>query len=134
MVRIQGKGGWQKTGLIVECLPHSRQYKICGNGSGRVTIRNRRYLRQATDIQPTNIMISPAVPTEPSRTSTINVDCHSPTTNLDDALEPHGQIPETLPLSSNRSRLLKELEDHNKKGREEETFRPTSCLRGGKDF
>ena len=35
---------WSTTGKIVECLPN-RQYKIRVDGSGRVTLRNRRFLR-----------------------------------------------------------------------------------------
>ena len=38
---------WDATGVIVECLPF-RKYKIRLNGSGRVVIRNRRFLRQRT--------------------------------------------------------------------------------------
>ena len=36
-----------KTGTIVEILPH-KQYKIKLNGSGRLTLRNRRFLHQTT--------------------------------------------------------------------------------------
>ena len=36
---------WDRSGKIVECLPH-RQYKIKLDGTGRLTLRNRRHLRQ----------------------------------------------------------------------------------------
>ena len=36
---------WDTTGKIVECLP-DRQYTIRMDGSGRVTLRNRRFLRK----------------------------------------------------------------------------------------
>ena len=37
-------GKWHNTGLVVESLPH-RQYKVLMDGSRRVTLRNRRFLR-----------------------------------------------------------------------------------------
>ena len=39
-----GRRLWNRTGVIVECLPY-RQYTVRMNGSGRVTLRNRRFLR-----------------------------------------------------------------------------------------
>ena len=44
-VMIQTQGKWNKSGYVVEVLPH-RQYRIKVEGSGRVTLRNRRFLRQ----------------------------------------------------------------------------------------
>ena len=44
LVRIQSDGKWNKTGRIVEVLPN-RQYRIKVDGSGRVTLRNRRFLK-----------------------------------------------------------------------------------------
>ena len=38
-------GRWDKTGRIVETLPF-RQYRIKMDGSGRVTLRNRKFLRK----------------------------------------------------------------------------------------
>ena len=43
-VMIQTKGRWNKSGHIVDVLPH-RQYHVKVDGSGRVTLRNRRFLR-----------------------------------------------------------------------------------------
>ena len=43
-VRVQNKGKWDRTGLIVETLPN-RQYRVKLNGSGRITLRNRRFLK-----------------------------------------------------------------------------------------
>jgi len=43
-VMIQTKGKWDKSGYIVEALPH-RQYRVKVDGSGRVTLRNRRFLK-----------------------------------------------------------------------------------------
>ena len=55
------KKRWVKTGQIVEALPN-RQYRIKVDGSGRVTLRNRRHLKPTLtvnnppcpDIQPDN--------------------------------------------------------------------------------
>jgi hypothetical protein len=49
-VAIQDQSGykprkWQNTGTIVESLPH-RQYRVIVDGSRRVTLRNRRFLKQ----------------------------------------------------------------------------------------
>ena len=43
-VRIQSNNKWNRTGRVVEVLPN-RQYRIRVDGSGRVTLRNRRFLR-----------------------------------------------------------------------------------------
>ena len=49
-IQIQNQNGnrpnrWHNTGLIVEVLPH-RQYRVLVDGSRRVTLRNRRFLRK----------------------------------------------------------------------------------------
>ena len=49
-VQIQNQTGnrprkWYATGIIVECLPH-RQYKVIVDGSRRLTLRNRKFLRR----------------------------------------------------------------------------------------
>ena len=41
---------WDKTGVIVEVLPHD-QYLVRVDGSGRLTRRNRRFLRAYTPVQ-----------------------------------------------------------------------------------
>ena len=38
---------WEKTGLVIEALPY-RQYKIKLDGTGRITLRNRKGLRKFT--------------------------------------------------------------------------------------
>lgn len=45
-VRVQNQASkvWDRTGLVVEALPH-RQYAIRLDGSGRISRRNRRHLR-----------------------------------------------------------------------------------------
>ena len=54
-----GKKYWNKTGTIIEALDH-RQYRIRMDASGRITLRNRRFLRNFTPIS------SPMPPTPPS--------------------------------------------------------------------
>ena len=44
-VLIQCQGKWNRSGKIVEALPN-RQYRIRMDGSGRVTLRNRRFLKK----------------------------------------------------------------------------------------
>ena len=44
-VRIQSKGKWDKTGSIVEVLPN-RKYRIKVDGSGRTTLRNRKFIKE----------------------------------------------------------------------------------------
>ena len=47
---------WDRTGAIVEVNPHD-QYTVKIDGSGRLTVRNRRYLRR---FQPATMEIQPA--------------------------------------------------------------------------
>ena len=59
-VRVQNqttvrKNKWDKTGIITEVLPN-RQYWVKIDGSGRCTLRNRRFLRKIGEIQdPTKV-------------------------------------------------------------------------------
>ena len=54
-VSIQNQCGprakkWDKTGIIVESLPH-QQYRVRVHGSGRITLRNRQFLRWIIPLQ-----------------------------------------------------------------------------------
>ena len=56
-VRIQNQTGphptkWDKTGIVVEARPHD-QYSVRVDGAGRVTLRNRRFLRKYNPVRPT---------------------------------------------------------------------------------
>ena len=69
IVRIQSGGKWNKTGRIVEVLPN-RQYRIKVDGSGRVTLRNRRFLK-AVELNAPTTMPTPSRGTlKPSITPT----------------------------------------------------------------
>ena len=55
MVAIQNQHGprpkkWDRTGLIVETLPHL-QYRVRVHGSGRITLRNRQFLKKIAPLQ-----------------------------------------------------------------------------------
>ena len=54
---------WDRTGLIVDDLGYNK-YRIKVDGSGRVTDRNRQFLRQFT----------PATPTQPGPRPTTGID------------------------------------------------------------
>ena len=43
VVAVQAKRKWDRSGVIVESLPH-RQYRVKLDGSGRLVLRNRRFL------------------------------------------------------------------------------------------
>ena len=60
-VVVQGDGKkWECTGNIVEVLPH-RQYRIRMFHSGRVVLRNRRFLREYSTVTPPVIRPLPAI-------------------------------------------------------------------------
>ena len=65
---------WDRTGLVVESHPND-QYTIKIDGSGRLTSRNRRFLRQ---FQPATMEIQPAPPIYPDGSNIIE----TPSNNL----------------------------------------------------
>ena len=74
-VSVQNQTGnkpkrWDRTGTIVETLPH-QQYKVRMDGSGDISLRNRRFLRRITPIQ-TVIASAPSTtsPSSPEQTVT----------------------------------------------------------------
>ena len=145
-VRVQEKGKWNRTGRVTEILPY-HQYRVKMDGSGRVTLRNRRFLKAMTNVP----IPSPVV----TREGEEYVDDHSEETrnppsseqpnetDNDDALTP---IPQTeicknqadnrnCQLHGNDSKLLRRIADHNNQGLQEEKLGTgTRCLRGGKEF
>ena len=55
VVALQNQSGksplrWYRTGYIVEVIPQTRQYRVKVDGSHRVTLRNRRFLRKIDPI------------------------------------------------------------------------------------
>ena len=75
VVSVQNQTGnkpkrWDRTGTVVETLPH-QQYKVRMDGSGDISLRNRRFLRRITPIQ--TVIASPpskstSSPSEPKVT------------------------------------------------------------------
>ena len=54
-VRLQNQVGnhprrWDRTGVIIELGPGPRQYLVRADGSGRVTLRNQKFLRKCTTV------------------------------------------------------------------------------------
>ena len=77
-VVVQGKDKkWDRTGCIVEVLPN-RQYCIRMFHSGRVTLHNRRFLREYTAITPEVHQPIPSA-SLPSSTPPATTDCDAPT-------------------------------------------------------
>ena len=59
LVQIQNQKGneplkWDRSGVIIERLPHD-QYTVRMDGSGRITLRNRRFLRRIRPVYPRNV-------------------------------------------------------------------------------
>ena len=88
-VDIQNRGKkhqrrWIRSGIIVETLPN-RQYRVRTNGSGRVTLQNRRFLRPATFVSPTAIPtptnLLPASPLETTPPTIAQPTAPMPTVN-----------------------------------------------------
>ena len=52
---------WERTGVVVEIKPF-HQYTIKIDGPGRVTLRDRKYLRKFTPFQPEKIFMPVSVP------------------------------------------------------------------------
>ena len=55
IVAVQNQHGksplrWFRTGTVVEVNPATRQYNVKVDGSGRVTLRNRRFLKKIDPI------------------------------------------------------------------------------------
>ena len=142
----------KKTGRIVECLPN-RQYKIRVDGSGRVTLRNRRFIKAETTHSP---LISPEhgeKPQSPIRIKTTNGNQplsehqetpHEETTEATNENKKDAEPPEpppntteestnSLPEITKRKNALKRLADHNKPGRQESSIN-SRRLRGGREY
>ena len=119
-VAVQNQGNkrpckWDRTGQITEVLPH-HQYQVRMDGSGRITLRNRRFIRVYTAIKPPNIYPS-AMPN--SATNQIHVEpANNGTTMVTMPIDnqPEATIPSNPPkisgalqrlASSNNPGLLK---------------------------
>ena len=90
-VAVQNQDGnhpnrWDRTGKIVEKLPY-RQYKVKMDGSNRVTLRNRRFLRKINPVCIDGNIPDVAIP--PPRPSSIpQVNQTAPVTNPVERIPP----------------------------------------------
>ena len=108
-VQIQNQTGnhpkkWHNTGIISETLPH-RQYRVIVDGSRRVTLRNRRFLRKIDPVcRRTVPTTNPAEPRPSTHSQPPVLTTHTvqPVTTFP---EPSGQLPSPqLPLPSSPPR------------------------------
>ena len=138
LVRIQNQSGnsprkWSRTGVVVEVLQHD-QYRIKVDGSNRLTLRNRKFLRRFLPVSP-----QPQAPhmrwsdepafhkTEiPLNTDRSNFGNNTTRTegsphysgqqrNLNETGEPTQQF-NSLPPRQKVPLTLRRLEDYNKRG------------------
>ena len=82
---------WDRSGIVVESPGHD-QYRVKIDGSGRLTLRNRRFLRAYSPATP-SIELLPMVP--PSPPSTVHTPAPPP--SLPNHLVESGPLPSTSP-------------------------------------
>ena len=124
-VLIQEKNNkWNKQGIVVECLPY-RQYRIKVNGSGRLTLQNRRFLRPCTNQQQQAREVDAPSRSNPVMTPTvINLDTVVPSGSdiSPPALATQERHADKAPLRM--SRELRNLRTYNKPGLSEPAEQP----------
>ena len=129
-VMIQNRGKhrprqWLRTGQIVEALPH-RQYRVKTNGSGRLTLQNRCFLRPATFVTPPIIpsgTVTPAtLPTLPQTPNTNPPQPRNPPAAItfpsivDSPTTHYNSTPNQTLTKPSSTTLLRRLESHNAPG------------------
>ena len=122
---------WNTTGKIISSLP-DRQYRIRVNGSGRITLRNGRFLRKC-ELKPAPTPIPST--TIPSSNTTFQHLPLSPCNSTYTAIKPQQQTSHITPRlrSSRIPRALSRLLPHNKPGlKERHTSHTTRPTRGGR--
>ena len=145
-VRIQSHKRWDRTGRVVEVLPN-RQYRIRIDGSGRVTLRNRRFLRVAehklhNSLRSSGALISPGSVTPSSAPITSPVELpHREVTEQEqpapdsEALEQEfvGPATEEPPVAARKlPKALRDIADFNAPGLKEASGGRQDRLRGGR--
>ena len=127
---------WHKTGTIVESLPY-KQYRIKVHGSGRITLRNRRFLHEIPHPPNTNPIPSPTLVTttppregvgesQPLNQPPQTTNNHNPVPTTVDTPQNHVPLPTIIPVptdpvtTTNRlPRALRNLASYNKPGLKE---------------
>ena len=109
------------------------------DGSGRLTLRNRRFIKEDTT-QKESVAPAPLISpldTQSSQEQTKRNDEILPTTQIQERLkdpEVETNTGDQLPPNQNQNRQVKRLQDFNKRGLGESPGRPNRRLRSGKDF
>ena len=103
---------WVRTGQIVEVLPF-RQYRVKMNGSGRICLRNRRFLKPLQNTNQLRLPIS-SIPGTGFQSSNSNQCPLGASANTPET--PVEQAESALPATPKMPRALKELSDFNKPG------------------
>ena len=119
---------WNKTGIIVESLPN-RQYHVKLDGSGRITLRNRRFLKP-TSVTAALPIVSPSPIINHTISPTTNpiTDIPSSSTQEMNQLPPPPRMP--IPIPCRIPRALKCLSGYNTPGLNEQS----SNREGGRDI
>jgi hypothetical protein len=119
IVMVQNQRGhhakkWDKSGTVVEIMGHD-QYRIRMDGSGRTTLRNRRFLRPFTPFTKTHRII-------PSNTLTTGLSRTQPSTPVTKPVstESHFSRDHTLPTEQAEHVGPKRQEEHEVPGQVEE--------------
>ena len=116
-VRIQSGRRWSKSGRVVETHPN-RQYTVRVDGSGRVTLRNRRFLRPdpSKPDSVTPMVVNPLLNQEVPVADQSQGDQG----DSQDLLEPApSETPTNEPERSRVPKAVRDLLSHNQKGLEE---------------
>ena len=85
-VQVQNQSGnhptkWHNTGVISQCLPH-RQYHVVVDGSRRITLRNRKFLRKISPLTRNARDLDDNVPPPPSASHGDPLDRTAPVAQL----------------------------------------------------
>ena len=127
---------WTRFGIVVEILPH-RQYHIRMDGSGRVTLRNRRFLKKVIKCSPQ--VIPSALPLNPNAQSytppqqsgsTPPQQSGSPDIQGTYIHTPQAEAPTPVTPIQRIPRALARLQNRNNPGRKETSGVRPSRLRG----
>ena len=134
-VTIQTKRKWDRSGVVVEVLPN-RQYRIKVDGSGRVVLRNRRFLKPAISrkrvmipsasvgAQPALVSPESSVVAEPlainEPPAALNPTAAGPAEDAELDVPPERDDAESV---KQLPKAMRGLADHNKRGERE-----TDCL------
>ena len=118
IIQDQQSKRWKKSGVVVETLPY-RQYTIRMDGSGRTTLRNRRFLKKIINVKP-QIIPSPVVIMDPKADPFIPTTPQANQTTDEIMITPPGSpSPKQLVIAPKVPRALACLKDFNKRGAKE---------------